>query len=189
MKFTQDWFSENIPTFKHAMSLLPQRMEFLEIGSFEGRATCWMLQNGLDSTGRITCIDTFKGGEEHVSLELGSLLDTFVENTNEVRGEDQNIDTFIGNSYLGLADCISRGLTFDFIYIDGSHQASDVLTDACMAFGMLNKGGIMLFDDYLWDHVPGILHQPKIAVDSFVNIFNGQCRVVIMGYQQGIMKL
>jgi predicted O-methyltransferase YrrM len=164
-------------------------MEFLEIGSFEGRATCWLLQNGLAPSGRITCIDTFAGGEEHGDLELGGLRQRFDENVCEAMGKDQDVKVIAATSYDGLANCIYHNYRYDFIYIDGSHQASDVLTDACMAFGMLNKGGIMLFDDYLWDHVPGILHQPKIAVDSFVNIFNGQCRVVIMGYQQGIMKL
>ena len=189
MKFTQDWFDHNIPSFKHCMGLLPQKKEFLEIGSFEGRATCWMLQNGLDPDGRITCIDTFKGGEEHDTLDLTSLRRLFENNVQEAKGQDQYVKVIEDTSYNGLAECIARGAEYDFIYIDGSHQATDVLTDACMAFGMLRKGGIMLFDDYLWDHVEGVLHRPKIAVDAFVNIFSDQCRVSVVGYQQGVTKL
>ena len=189
MNFTQDWFTFNIPTFEHCKGLLKTRMEFLEVGSFEGRATCWMLQNMLDPAGRITCIDTFKGGEEHDSLDLTSLRRRFEDNIQEAKSDNQFVKVIEDISYNGLADCISHGRTFDFIYIDGSHQASDVLTDACMAFGMLNKGGIVLFDDYLWDHVEGVLHRPKIAVDAFVNIFAEQCRVVAVGYQQGVMKV
>ena len=189
MKFSQDWFSEHIPAFKHCMSLLPQRMEFLEIGSFEGRATCWMLENGLDKQGRITCIDTFQGGEEHDSLDLTSLRRVFEDNIQEAKADGQFVKVIEDTSYNGLADCISHNRKFDFIYIDGSHQATDVLTDACMAFGMLNKGGVMLFDDYLWDDMSGVLHRPKIAVDAFVNIFADQCKVSVVGYQQGITKL
>jgi hypothetical protein len=34
-----------------------------------------------------------------------------------------------------------------------------------------------------------VLHRPKIAVDAFVNIFSDQCRVSVVGYQQGVTKL
>lgn len=191
MKFTQDWFSHNVSTFKHCMTLLPERKEFLEIGCFEGRATVWMLQNGLDEDGRITCIDTFQGGEEHARLgvEFGSVRRTFEDNINEAKGERQIVRTIQDTSYGGLAWCISSLRKFDFIYIDGSHTAPDVLTDACMAFGMLNKGGVMLFDDYFWIDEPHILHRPKIAVDTFVNLFSEQCEPCVVGHQVGVKKL
>ena len=191
MKFSQDWFSHNIPAFQHCMSLLPNKQEFLEVGCFEGRATCWMLQNALDKDGRITCIDTFEGGEEHAKhgVDFTGLRRQFEDNIQETKGENQYVKVIQDNSYQGLAECITKGMEFDFIYIDGSHQAKDVLTDACMAFNMLRKGGIMLFDDYLWDDMSGVLHRPKIAVDAFVNIFADQCKVSVVGYQQGITKL
>ena len=189
MKFSQDWFSHNIPAFQHCMSYVPDKQEFLEIGCFEGRATCWMLQNALASDGRITCIDTFAGGEEHEGLDLISLRRQFEDNISEAKGENQYVKVIQDLSYNGLAECISKGMEFDFIYIDGSHQAADVLTDACMAFGMLKKDGVMLFDDYLWKDVDGVLHRPKIAVDSFVNIFSDQCEICVVGYQQGVRKL
>ena len=191
MKFSQDWFSHNIPAFQHCMSLLPNKQEFLEIGCFEGRATCWMLKHALDSDGRITCVDTFEGGEEHAKhgVDFTGLRRQFEDNIQEAKGENQYVKVIQDVSYNGLAELIAKGSEFDFIYIDGSHQAKDVLTDACMAFGMLRKGGVMLFDDYLWDDMAGVLHRPKIAVDAFVNIFADQCKVSVVGYQQGITKL
>jgi predicted O-methyltransferase YrrM len=39
---------------------------------------------------------------------------------------------------------------FDLIYVDGSHQASDVLTDSIITFQLLRVGGVMTFDDYVW---------------------------------------
>lgn len=191
MKFSQDWFTHNIPAFSHCMSLLPEKKAFLEIGCFEGRATCWMLENGLDKDGTITCIDTFAGGEEHAKhgLDFTGLRRQFEDNINEVKGEGQHVKVIQDVSYNGLAECIVKGMEFDFIYVDGSHQAKDVMTDACMAFGMLKKGGVMLFDDYLWDDVEGVLHRPKIAVDGFVNIFSDQCKVSVVGYQQGITRI
>jgi predicted O-methyltransferase YrrM len=191
MKFTQDWFSHNIPTFQHCMSMLPEKKEFLEIGCFEGRATVWMLQNGLADDGSITCIDTFYGGEEHheKQLDLTDLRQTFNANVAEVKKPNQGIEVLDCTSYEGLAYCIDNNYKYDFIYIDGSHTAPDVLTDACMAFGMLKVGGIMLFDDYFWIDVPHILHRPKIAIDTFVNLFCEQCEPVVTGHQIGVRKI
>jgi predicted alpha/beta-fold hydrolase len=53
-----------------------------------------------------------------------------------------------------------------------AHTGYDTLTDACMAWPMLNKGGIMLFDDYLWRDMPGVLHRPKLGIDLFLMLFD-----------------
>ena len=191
MKFTQDWFSHNIPTFQFIMDVLPVKQDFLEIGCFEGRASVWMLQNGLDPDGKLTCIDTFKGSEEHavMGLALNELYKTFAANVKEGRVADQVVEAIQATSYEGLAKLISRGDKFDFIYVDGSHTAPDVMTDACMAFGLLKQGGVMLFDDYLWRDMPGLLHRPKLAVDLFVTLFNEQCDLIMIGYQLAVKKL
>ena len=38
---------------------------------------------------------------------------------------------------------------FDFIYIDGSHNGEDILSDAIEAFKILKKDGLIFFDDFL----------------------------------------
>ena len=190
MKFTQDWFSHNIRNFEFCMSALETKQDFLEIGCFEGRASVWMLQNGLDPDGKLTCIDTFQGSEEHAAmgLNLNELLDTFKQNVEEGKVADQVVESIQATSYPGLAKLIQRGDEFDFIYVDGSHTAPDVMTDACMAFGLLKQGGIMLFDDYLWKDVPGILHRPKLAVDLFVTLFSEKAELLMLGYQLAVRK-
>jgi predicted O-methyltransferase YrrM len=40
--------------------------------------------------------------------------------------------------------------SFNFIYIDGSHQAPDVHADAVFAFQLAKVGSLIIFDDYLW---------------------------------------
>ena len=78
---------------------------------------------------------------------------------------------------------------FDFIYIDGSHIAKDVLTDACMAWPLLKPKGLMVFDDYLWTpNARDILHRPKLAIDAFVNIFAEEVEIVHVGYQLVVRK-
>ena len=63
------------------------------------------------------------------------------------------------------------------------------MTDACMAWGMLKHGGIMLFDDYLWEDLPGILHRPRLGVDFFTTLFSEQNQLVLLGYQLALRKL
>ena len=189
MNFTQDWFSHNIPNFEFCMNALQSKQDFLEIGSFEGRASCWLLQNGLDPDGRLLCIDTFQGSEEHASMNLDGLFMRFQQNIEEATQADQVVEFYRTTSYEGLARAISSEYRYDFIYVDGSHTAPDVMTDACMAFGLLKKGGIMLFDDYLWGDVPGLLHRPKLAIDLFVTLFSEKAELLMLGYQLAVRKV
>src|SRR6185312_6234037 len=79
-----------------------------------------------------------------------------------------------------LAD--GNGGRFDFVYIDGSHQAPDVLADAVLAFQLLKLGGVLVFDDYLWAMEPlgrqDFYNMPKPAIDAFVNVFQRKLRLV-----------
>jgi predicted O-methyltransferase YrrM len=77
---------------------------------------------------------------------------------------------------------------FDFIYIDGSHVAKDVLTDACMAWPLLKLNGMMVFDDYMWGNPRDALHRPKIAIDAFTTIFGETAEIVHVGYQLVVRK-
>ena len=83
---------------------------------------------------------------------------------------------------------IAGGPQFDFVYVDASHTAPDVLTDACVAWPLLKDKGVMVFDDYLWGEQRDVLHRPKLAVDAFVNIFAEQLKPVHMGYQYIVRK-
>jgi hypothetical protein len=190
MKFTQDWFTHNIPNFQHIKDELGTVKHILEIGSFEGRATCWMLENMLANDGELFAIDTFSGSEEHVGLDTSTLKETFDNNVAEAKKDTQKLFVYKDTSYVGLARLACLGLHehFDFIYIDGSHTAPDVLTDACMAFPLLKRGGVMLFDDYMWMGIVELLHRPKIAVDSFTTIFAEKCLIRMSGYQLAIQK-
>ena len=117
------------------------------------------------------------------------MFETFKRNVEEGKVADQHVEAIRSTSYEGLAQVIRLGDMYDFIYVDGSHTAPDVMTDACMAFGLLKKGGIMLFDDYLWNHVPGILHRPKLAVDLFVTLFSEKAELLMLGYQLAVRKI
>ena len=58
--FTTDWFSNGLVNFNFVKEHAERKLNsILEIGSHEGRATCWMLENLLAEDGTITCVDPF----------------------------------------------------------------------------------------------------------------------------------
>ena len=191
-KFTQDWFSHNIPVWEQLATLIPgeagKRM-FLEIGSFEGRSAVWLMENVMQKGDFIFCIDTWEGSEEHEQLDMLPTFDTFKENTRIATGRTGVKRGYAKNqSRLELGTMQNDGNLYDFIYIDGSHTAKDVLTDACMAWPLLKQGGLMVFDDYLWGESRDILHRPKMAVDFFVNTFAESLDIVHIGHQFAVRK-
>lgn len=182
MNFTQDWFTSNIGNFEAAKLVMPDNKRILEIGCFEGRATCWMLQNMLADDGTIYCVDTFKGGQEHQNLNLTDLKTIFEENVCIAQKLDQNVMIIERTSVQALARIIISEQEFDFIYVDGSHEIQDVITDACMAFQVLKSGGVMLFDDYEGTE------DMKTAINTFLVTHRNKCKLLTMNYQLAIQK-
>ena len=195
--FTQDWFSHNIPVWEQLATLIPGeagKRTFLEIGSFEGRSMVWIVENMMSDCEALDCIDTWEGSEEHSAETVQGIEDRFEYNRQLVidRFPERIVDVHKGTSIQHLAHWLVEAPedhpTFDFIYIDGSHTAKDVLTDACMAWPLLKQGGLMVFDDYLWGESRDILHRPRLAVDFFVNIFAESLDIVHIGHQFVVRK-
>lgn len=197
-KFTKDWFNWAPEVWKQLIPHLPDNeiRDFLEIGSFEGRSAVWIVENMLRDGDTLTCIDTWKGGEEHTNEDMGTVEERFDYNIAllEKAYPQRGVFKHKGTSVFMLGGDLSHDLdpqcrpSYDFIYIDGSHTAPDVLTDACMAWPLLKKGGIMVFDDYMWGSPRDVLHRPKVAIDTFCNIFAETARIVHVGYQLVVQK-
>jgi predicted O-methyltransferase YrrM len=194
--YSQDWFTHNTTNFSDCTTRLQEKFgevkSILEIGCYEGRGTCWMLENMLSDSGTIICIDPFMGvdnGQADPTIRDQILEGRFNHNVNLSKKSTQTVSVIPTVSYTALATLISANIQFDFIYVDGDHTGEGALTDACMAWGLLRQGGIMLFDDYFWDHMPDVLDRPKAAIDAFMNTFTRRFKVTTVGYQIAIQKL
>lgn len=184
--FTADWHSHNIPHWRRILE--PYRgqpdVRVLEIGSFEGRSTVWLLENVLThETARIDCIDTFKGSAEHrrMGLDLDDLHVQFLMNIEPHRDK---VSVFRGPSQDILRDRWLALGSYDLIYIDGSHKAADVLEDAVLSFRLLKVGGLMIFDDYAWSGGgPTEFDNPKRGVDAFYHAYGNQLKRADVSYQ------
>lgn len=190
-KFTQDWFHWAPEIWQQLTPTLPGRKRFLELGAFEGRSTAWIVENMLEDDGTLISVDTWEGAEDHVKMELAmpAVENNYDHNLNLLRQQypQRAVLKFKTTSYEALTK-LAGGPQFDFIYIDASHTAPDVLMDACVAWPLLKDEGVMVFDDYLWGEQRDVLHRPKLAVDAFVNIFAEHLKPMHTGYQYIVRK-
>ncbi len=183
--FTYDWFSHNIPNWELWLKKFIGKpyLSFLELGCYEGMATRWLLNNILTSPdSNITVVDTFQGSLEHRNLDNSRILKHFRNNINfDPRVEIVHSTT---NAFLK-----STNQFFDFVYIDASHTAKDVMMDALLSWDRLKEGGVMIFDDYEWKKYSKTskLH-PQMAIDCFLKMYKGEYTEVGRGYQICIMK-
>lgn len=193
--FTADWFTNGLVNFNFVQEHANKKLSaILEIGSHEGRATCWMLENLLDDTGTICCIDPFgntplNAYSNDILPEQRIIQDIHRHNTDLVRKPTQTVEVMPVMSYHGLAQLIVDRRQFDLIYVDGSHCSDAVLADATMAFGLLKTGGYMIFDDYLWNESADVLDHPKMSIDAFVNMFRKHIAIGVINYQYVIQKV
>ncbi|HKK41202.1 MAG TPA: class I SAM-dependent methyltransferase [Bacteroidales bacterium] len=183
--FTADWFSHNIPQLYHSLEKADRTFnDYLEIGSFEGLSTCWMarLLELKSQKPSITAIDFFGYKPDH-----GDFGKHF----------DKNVGNFIKNiavkkikshSAKALADLFQEKSEFDLIYVDGAHDALNVIVDASLCWRMLRDGGVIIFDDYFWfsgENSKNVLH----AVNAFLNLIEGQFKVLGVYHQVVLKKL
>jgi len=164
-------------------------LNFLEIGTCEGFTAIWLLDNILTrDNDSLTCIDPdpsslfYKNIESHKwKVEI------------EKRYSSECLPLFRVQWKL-----------FDFIYVDGDHNAAGVLEDMVLSWRLLKPGGIMLVDDYemkaldpwFYKSHPEFKNNPRLnwqhpslAINSFLSIYRGCFELLIDNYQVGLRKL
>ncbi|KAG8795995.1 hypothetical protein FRC12_006831 [Ceratobasidium sp. 428] len=176
---TQDWFSGNIPRwrlfFAQVSSTSPRA---LEIGTWEGRSAVFTLLELCKAQGSLVCIDHFDAFQTEAGRE-------------RFRKVTHNLDT-TGLSHRILPQFSVPGLIqllreaecdptpgFDWVYIDGSHEASDTFLDGELSWRLARNNAIIVFDDYRWDVQPSDSpHHPKKGIDSFLTLHQGEFEVL-----------
>ena len=183
-EFTQTWFDDN--PRRTWESLIPQLSPrvVVEVGSYEGNSACFLLETA-PRLSHLFCIDTWEGGIEHKSggvaaADMSAVEKRFHHNIEVARNirarngfPECQVELVKSFSDSALANLFCMGLKADLVYIDGSHQAPDVLCDLVLGWRLLTPGGVLIADDYPWkEHDPAdILRCPKIAIDAFTQIY------------------
>ena len=161
---------------RETFALRGSSLQVLEIGSFEGASASWFLDELMGHpAARLTAIDTFAGSMEHksagdIDYGLAKLEERFLANV-AATGRLGQVRVIKGASHDVLPQLRQAGEVFDFVYIDGSHVAADVLTDATDVWPLVKVGGTIVFDDYEWYAYKQPFYNPHIAIDAFIDCF------------------
>jgi predicted O-methyltransferase YrrM len=183
-EFTSDWFSTNINAWNAVFSqtgVAPSKV--LEIGSYEGRSTVWIIENLLTRPGSsLVAVDTWAEGDEAHLKGMNIVEARFDRNISiaKQRHPAVQLEKRKGQSAECLSALVAEGRkeSFDFIYVDGSHEAPDVLTDLVFAFHLCKPGGLIFCDDYLGAMDRELVEAPKLAIDSFFACFHRKLRII-----------
>jgi hypothetical protein len=160
-------------------------LRFLQVGAFTGDASAWLVDNILTQKNSILeDVDTWAGSDEaeHETMDWSD-----VERTYDSRiAFRPNVIKYKMDSREFLRSIEEP--TFDFIYIDGDHTAEGVLQDAVLSWRLLKPGGIMAFDDYLWEDPRGIEFQPGWSIDTFIGAVKEESEVLLSNSQVWLRK-
>ena len=165
-----NWFAGLQPIWEAVVLPRVQQMQkngpikWLELGSFEGRSALWTHDNVLrKNIDRLVCVDAWF---QH------AVEQTFDDNMQTCSIEKHKALT---TTYLTAA--VDK---FHVIYIDAGHHAVDVLTDAVLSWRRLLPGGLLIFDDYLYQPPPHVYNQlpTKIGIDAFLSCYELEFRVL-----------
>lgn len=164
-------------------STLPRKV--LEIGAFDGVSANAMLDaifTHPDST--VDTVDPYL--PDPTTPQVAESTRALFEENCRRGGHGGRIRLHVGRSLEVLARMIADGRSgsFDAIFIDGSHLAADVLTDATLAWPLLAPGGFLIFDDYEWGRNRPPQQRPREAINAFELAFATMLVPVWRGYQR-----
>lgn len=161
----------------------------LEIGSYKGDATEKMLIHlCTNPKSRVYAVDTWAGSPEYPNMDF-SLIEKEFDERMKKTGKDNQLIKMKMLSSKALMKLIQDKIMFDFIFIDASHEAKDVMSDTILSWEILKEGGIIIFDDYQWDKLKEEYSRPKLAIDSFISIYKPELKVLFSKYQLDIEKI
>ena len=173
--FSTYWFLNN---YKIIGSFLPidrnENFNYLEIGSFEGLSSLFILSYWKNAN--VTCVDTWE-----TSKDESQFLD-FNFQTVEKKF-DTNLKDFLFRKIKNTSEIAFKELkqrdSFDYIYIDGSHNGIDIYNDALASFNILKVGGIIIFDD-ITNIYQEIEMQPHDAFEKFYILYKRKIKILYL---------
>jgi predicted O-methyltransferase YrrM len=144
--------------------------DVVEIGSWQGRSSTFLARAVKESgNGNFYAIDHFGGnaGKEEfyaINGSLSSLKDNFNDNLSRFG----LIDTVNLLDMVNTEACEKiKGRKIRFLFIDGDHTKDGVKKDIELFFPQLEKGSIVVFDDY-FEGFSGLIE----AVDEILEKYN-----------------
>ena len=171
--FSNKWFLNNFDIFSF---FLPQdknsKFVYLEVGCFEGLSSFFVLSEykAVDAT-LLDIWDMPNPNSKTLSHNFHSIENTFDDNLSRF-----NFTKIKDDSVVAMRKLFKQNKSFDFIYIDGSHNGEDILSDAIEAFKILKKEGLIFFDDFL-QHDKNRALQSYEGIEKFLTLYSSYIKI------------
>lgn len=183
--FTTNWFTHKTASWAEILKEFKGKpnVNYLEIGTFEGRSALWVLENiATHPTAKLTIVDAFQE----------DTLRTFTSNIN-LSGEAGKFKIIAGYSTEKIKEIPSNSI--DFAYIDGSGKGIVMMCDLVNTWNILKPNGIIIFSRYALDNElrkalelhpndPG----PVEAIDAFLKLYRPYIDVLLFEENQVLFR-
>ena len=185
------YFLEAIEYFNNNYVKLRRESEpikVLEVGTYTGISLIHILQLIPNSIG--IGLDKWSNYDEIELLENMDELEieaSFYKNI-KTAGLEERIQGIKGDSYDVLFEMLKENRIFDFIYIDGSHLSFDCYSDLMLSWKLLNRGGLLAIDDYLYNQ-GGLIDSPFEGVNHFLKKHQHEIKLLHKGYRVFLVKI
>jgi len=156
------WFCNNLNFLNNSFKDVIGIKNILEIGSYEGRSAIFFLDNFKNSI--INCVDTWSGSDEHDNFDFGVIEKNFDSNTSAFQSNDR-LKKFKMNSNKFF---LNNSKKYDLIFVDGDHSSNQVKIDINNSWKILNKGGYLILDDYMWWFYKDLKRNPSSSINNFI---------------------
>ena len=171
--FSNKWFLNNFDIFNF---FLPKdknsKFDYLEVGCFEGLSSFFVLSEYKAVNAILLDIwDMPNPNSKTLSHNFNSIEKAFDNNLSGF-----NFTKIKEDSVVAMRKLFKQNKSFDFIYIDGSHNGEDILSDAIEAFKILKKEGLIFFDDFLQYDKNRAL-QSYDGIEKFLNLYSNYLKI------------
>ena len=171
--FSNKWFLNNFDIFNF---FLPKeknsKFDYLEVGCFEGLSSFFVLSEYKAVNAILLDIwDMPNPNSKTLSHNFNSIEKAFDNNLSSF-----NFTKIKDDSVVAMRKLFKQNKSFDFIYIDGSHNGEDILSDAIEAFKILKKEGLIFFDDFL-QHDKNRTLQSYDGIEKFLNLYSNYLKI------------
>ncbi len=171
--FSNKWFLNNFDIFNF---FLPKdknsKFDYLEVGCFEGLSSFFVLSEYKTVNAILLDIwDMPNPNSKTLSNNFNSVEKAFDDNLSGF-----NFTKIKDDSVVAMRKLFKQEKSFDFIYIDGSHNGEDILSDAIEAFKILKKNGIIFFDDFL-QHDKNRALQSYEGIEKFLTLYYNYLKI------------
>ena len=154
-----DWFSHNIPVWEVILNReidREKKTKYLEIGSYEGRSVVHICEKFPNF--QVSVVDPYieyKELDKYVKKQnMDDTYNTLKKNLNNFKERVEIYRTTSKNFFQ------NNKKKFNVIYIDGSHKSKDVENDFLNSIKIIEEGGLIILDDFTWNHYENICDNP-----------------------------